>query len=794
MSLAEEILMAVEDAPSEGIILFDPMRLQYYKVYVDNGKLTMSQLTGESYDAEYIIMRDQSREEFYHLTVEEGKLKLDMVSSYDPDALFDVITLKDNTTGAYYELYVNDTKLTLAEVDETEVPDDTLTIDVNTRQIRIPAGITCLGVESDDDVNKVKWLMPRYYQDHDLSTFKIRINYENAKGEGDVYEVKNPVVGLDTIRFTWEVDRHAFKAQGIVKFNACLIKLATDGVIIEKEFNTTPAELPVLEGLETSQSIVEDYPDIIEQFRREQEQQIEDGLDEYFRNNDIATDERLFLAFDKYFEKNPIEVTDEQVSAAVQTWMDNNEPTTSQIADAVADYMAENPVNLDDVNEKIDDVDERVDRLSNSVDAVKTDIKSNVSMFTDYYPAWGGCVTKTWDGVVPSITKPTGSVAAQGMCVSGSANVTWTLTYLSSSDAGLILTISGNGPMDNYNSQSDQPWYNYRDSIVGIVIEDGVTAIGARAFFGLRNISNPVVIPGSVRAIFKYSFYLCDVKDYIFIGDTGPAIDYMYAFRSIDNLKFVNKPGSVGDLTNGVDCDFNAVPTAYFNVGSDFTSILEVADTCHGGSFKDHILWFEAENRGYHLIHVNNDGTEAIYTATLPNGDIKVIHVTADDIVSSLVVVSNDALESRVDVLMKSIANLVGHTPGIKYEAGTHVCRWPEGQLHYGGGQVYAYGRLLDVSETTLTLPDGIVNDVYYGLVIRSNTDFTTSAEFEICSIKDGTIYDSNDSPLPRSVNTFTKWLVRLFKVDGGGLSVTDTTNYVGTLHCPISQEIYLEK
>ncbi|MBQ3735404.1 MAG: leucine-rich repeat domain-containing protein [Candidatus Methanomethylophilaceae archaeon] len=47
------------------------------------------------------------------------------------------------------------------------------------------------------------------------------------------------------------------------------------------------------------------------------------------------------------------------------------------------------------------------------------------------------------------------------------------------------LTISGLGPMDDYSSESDiTPWNEYRDSIVSVVINDGVTSVGDYSFYG----------------------------------------------------------------------------------------------------------------------------------------------------------------------------------------------------------------------------------------------------------------------------------------------------------------------
>ena len=156
---------------------------------------------------------------------------------------------------------------TADELLTAEVCDDVLTVDLESRQILIPSSVKNIGVESDDNVRILHFRLPRYYCTTDLSEFAIRINYENAKGGGDLYDVKNPTVENDLIKFDWIVGRYAVTYKGNVVFNVCL-RDATDGVI-NREFNTTIATLPVLQGLETGEAIIEQNSDILEQWRND---------------------------------------------------------------------------------------------------------------------------------------------------------------------------------------------------------------------------------------------------------------------------------------------------------------------------------------------------------------------------------------------------------------------------------------------------------------------------------------------------------------------------------------------
>lgn len=144
--------------------------------------------------------------------------------------------------------------------------DKTLVIDNDLRTIDIPSVIKNIGVEKDDEVLVLNFRMPATYCGFDLSKFEIRINYLNGNAEEDVYEVDNASVIDDHISFSWLVGPHATLYKGNVAFSVSLKKLAANGEVL-KRFNTAPATLPVLQGLETSEKAISEYNDIFEQWR-----------------------------------------------------------------------------------------------------------------------------------------------------------------------------------------------------------------------------------------------------------------------------------------------------------------------------------------------------------------------------------------------------------------------------------------------------------------------------------------------------------------------------------------------
>lgn len=67
------------------------------------------------------------------------------------------------------------------------------------------------------------------------------------------------------------------------------------------------------------------------------------------------------------------------------------------------------------------------------------------------------------------------------------------------------LTIYGEGPMYDFESRGDAPWYNYSSEITSIVITNGVTHIGQYAFYSFTKLSS-VDFGSTLTSIGKYAF------------------------------------------------------------------------------------------------------------------------------------------------------------------------------------------------------------------------------------------------------------------------------------------------
>ena len=129
-------------------------------------------------------------------------------------------------------------------------------IDADSRKITVPDEYKLLGVESDENVERVYFKCPKIVGDGiDLSTLGLRINYQNANSQKDSYPVDDLTVENEFITFSWLLSRKAVAYKGAVKFIICAVRIG-DNAEISNEWNTTLASAEVLEGLEVDYSSI----------------------------------------------------------------------------------------------------------------------------------------------------------------------------------------------------------------------------------------------------------------------------------------------------------------------------------------------------------------------------------------------------------------------------------------------------------------------------------------------------------------------------------------------------------
>lgn len=117
---------------------------------------------------------------------------------------------------------------------------------------------------------------------------------------------------------------------------------------------------------------------------------------------------------------------------------------------------------------------------------------------------------------------PAAHAAETGVC---GENVTWTLE-------GDTLTISGTGEMDDY-VEANSPWYASRMQVRTIVVEEGITSIGDRAFRYHTN-TLEARLPSTLKEIGTEAFLACYALE---IADLPAGLEHIRSLAFSNCLK-----------------------------------------------------------------------------------------------------------------------------------------------------------------------------------------------------------------------------------------------------------------
>ena len=156
---------------------------------------------------------------------------------------------------------------------------------------------------------------------------------------------------------------------------------------------------------------------------------------------------------------------------------------------------------------------------------------------------------------VGSVSAAEPTIVDSGNCGKDGSNVTWTL------DSVGLLTISGTGEMADYESKTDSasgeeittaPWGNQAKTAV---TGDGVTGIGAAAFYGCSGLTS-VTMGSNVTSIGESAFRGCTGLTGIVLPGSVTGIGE-YAFSNCESLTAIEIPAGVTTLGNSAffGCD-----------------------------------------------------------------------------------------------------------------------------------------------------------------------------------------------------------------------------------------------
>ena len=244
--------------------------------------------------------------------------------------------------------------------------------------------------------------------------------------------------------------------------------------------------------------------------------------------------------------------------------------------------------------------------------------------------------------------------AAETDALTGSCGEALTWTYDRTSKT---LTVSGEGPMQNYEKLNEAPWSPYSDEISALKIEEGVTSIGYLSFMYLEQLTE-VVIPEGVTYIGGNAFFGCSALREIslpesvsFIG--GWAFDYtawVEAKRAENPFVIVNgilidgqsctgavvipeQVSEIGDaaFTNNSKITAVSIPESVTSIGGNAfarcTALKEVTfpESLHyiGGWAFDSTVWLKEQRKVSPLVIFNQmliDGQTCTGEVVIPEG------------------------------------------------------------------------------------------------------------------------------------------------------------------------------
>ena len=170
--------------------------------------------------------------------------------------------------------------------------------------------------------------------------------------------------------------------------------------------------------------------------------------------------------------------------------------------------------------------------FTGSVPAIGENIFSDIPALTAYYPegdaTWTAEKRQNYGAETVTWVEKEKTMVANGNC---GTNLTWTLY-----DNG-ELEISGSGLMADYRSAIFVPWFEYRESIQKVTIEENVLSVGNRAFSGCVNLST-VDFANSVQRVGDQAFSSCVNLKQLVLPESMTELGSM-AFSGCSNMECI---------------------------------------------------------------------------------------------------------------------------------------------------------------------------------------------------------------------------------------------------------------
>jgi len=123
------------------------------------------------------------------------------------------------------------------------------------RSITVPAELKTIAVQFDHNVETVVFDCPRFWDEHDLSTMAVFINYIAPGKDPAQYpcdDVTVDEVDESIMHFTWTISGNVTEKDGTISFLICVKSTDEDGNLSNRWSSRLNQEMTVLKGMDAS--------------------------------------------------------------------------------------------------------------------------------------------------------------------------------------------------------------------------------------------------------------------------------------------------------------------------------------------------------------------------------------------------------------------------------------------------------------------------------------------------------------------------------------------------------------
>ncbi len=195
-----------------------------------------------------------------------------------------------------------------------------------------------------------------------------------------------------------------------------------------------------------------------------------------------------------------------------------------------------------------------------------------------------------------------------------------------------VLTIRGSGETDNFHSAKRAPWYECREFVKQVIIEDGVTGLGTQLFKDCASLQC-VSIPEGLLRIGQRAFDNCVALKTVYWPSTLVTVEVQaFAYTFMDSIQYagtdiyeiVSDNGNLEDIMNVLEY----VTVTEEGIPGEIVLTGECGDNCYYTLYSEGTLLIEGtgEMNNYHSQNTAPwyDSREEIYSVVIAEGIEKI--------------------------------------------------------------------------------------------------------------------------------------------------------------------------